>query len=238
MRGPQPRRRRRSPPASRPASGRRPRRRRGRSERAARGARRPMMIWPSPPTLVSPARAGTATARAPRTIGAIWMRICSTERERRKVDTHMSPYTSSGFAPLVISRTLKITRAAVNAATQRTTTGSDRWRRPGCGRRHVERRVCQGGHAAPPSISRPMPAGRSRPRAISPEMCPSCSTTIRSAMPSARRGPRETMRTPAPASRALEQELLRAAHVGDVEAPARVGGDDQRRVERRAPGSE
>ena len=49
----------------------------------------PMMIWPSPPTLVRPARAGTATARAPRTRGAIWMKICSIERERWKVDSHI-----------------------------------------------------------------------------------------------------------------------------------------------------
>ena len=35
---------------------------------------------------------------------------------------------------------------------------------------------------------------------------------------------------PGPGGPALEQELLGGPHRGDVEAPARVGDDDQRRV--------
>ncbi len=86
----------------------------------------PTITWPSPPTLAMPARAGTTTASAASTIGAMRMKISEIERPRAKVDIHMSGKTSSGFAPRSTMIALKITSAARSAAVQRATVGSER----------------------------------------------------------------------------------------------------------------
>ena len=72
----------------------------------------PMTICPSPPTLISPARAGTATARAARISGAALMKISPTEAELVTVDCHMSLYMAIGLAPLVMTKAPKMKRAA------------------------------------------------------------------------------------------------------------------------------
>ena len=49
-----------------------------------------MIIWPSPPTLISPARAGTVTARAARMIGVDRTTIPPSESQLVNVDVNMS----------------------------------------------------------------------------------------------------------------------------------------------------
>ena len=61
------------------------------AERSApQAATPPMMICPSPPTLIRPARAGTTTASAASTSGVIRMKICSNDRGWVKVELQMS----------------------------------------------------------------------------------------------------------------------------------------------------
>ena len=50
----------------------------------------PITNCPSPPTLISPAFAGTVTARAARRIGAILMKISPMESGLAKVDRNIS----------------------------------------------------------------------------------------------------------------------------------------------------
>jgi hypothetical protein len=79
----------------------------------------PMIICPSPPTLIIPARAGTVTASAARMIGVERTMIPAIESQLVKVDVNMSLYAVNGLTPLSAMIRPNSTSAPTTAASRR-----------------------------------------------------------------------------------------------------------------------
>ena len=226
--------------ASRPAAGRHGDAHRGEPQRRTGRATAPMISCPSPPTLTSPARAGTTTASA-----------ASAMRRHRMHDLLELPRLREGRRPdvgvdgervgaLGQQRTRRRPRVPRRARRPSRSTGSHRLG-AGQGRSARRRRTGRGAgeaapsatslaHAAPPSISRPMDI-RSAP-AVS--TTPDEVAVVHDGDPVGHGDQLvEVLRDhehPGARGAVLQQQLLRAAGVGDVEPPARVGRDDERGV--------